>query len=588
MFLHLRPPSLAGQDARRIRFTKATTKGAHHVITALVEIENQDQLASGTNREILQRQMRAAFDRVRTLGQGIIVDSRWSTCQGRECARVDFVLEDREKLEASGTILLLTGREYYLLHPDTPTVIAKLAYSQRLPKGESPLPIDAEVRPFLKSLVFAPLRAGGRLAPQGPDGACVAMQESPEPPGAAAQRSPKRDVAERVLAEIDLPALQRDSLTLSPDGKRVAYVLRVGQLWFAVVDGKAGKASTFAPSPIFSPDSRRVAYVAPARAGRSVVVDGQEGKPHTDIEARSLHFSPDSRRVAYAAREPDGAFIVVDEQEGKRYEAAWSPIFSPNGKRVAYGAAQGRKRFVVVDGQEGKPYSIAYGYVFSPDSKRVAYGAHQGRTAFVVVDGEERKPYEDLVCPPVFSPDSRRVAYVAAQGGKQVVVVDGQEGEPYDRISCPPIFSPDSRRVAYAAQVGPDTPMNREQFLVVDGKAGEPFDAIGTYRFSPDSTRVAYTGRVGTKWLVVTDGREGKAYDRILDGPVFSPDSKRVAYGAQMREKWFAVVDESARGPYDTMGTRSPGARIVFDSATALHYLALKGSRIYLVEEQIR
>jgi hypothetical protein len=170
------------------------------------------------------------------------------------------------------------------------------------------------------------------------------------------------------------------------------------------------------------------------------------------------------------------------------------------------------------------------------------------------------------------------------------VVVDGKEGKPYDRISCFPGFSPDSKRVAYWAQVGPDWPSDHEEFVVVDGKEGEPFDTIPMYpfHFSPDSKRVAYTARVGTQWLVVVDGKEGNPYDRIVRGPIFSPDSKRVAYAAQVGDKWFVVVDEQAGSPYDTMGLRVFEARLIFDSANSLHYIAPRGNRVYFVEERIR
>jgi hypothetical protein len=68
-------------------------------------------------------------------------------------------------------------------------------------------------------------------------------------------------------------------------------------------------------------------------------------------------------------------------------------------------------------------------------------------------------------------------------------------------------------------------------------------------RVSPDSKRVAYTVVAGTKQFVVVDGKEGKQYNGIIN------------FG---------------------------GGRIVFDSADSLHYLALKGTGIYLVQESIK
>jgi hypothetical protein len=68
-----------------------------------------------------------------------------------------------------------------------------------------------------------------------------------------------------------------------------------------------------------------------------------------------------------------------------------------------------------------------------------------------------------------------------------------------------------------------------------------------------------------------------------------SPDSRRMACMARvrkwLREKWSVVVDGKEEKPYDAIV--AIGGRIVFDSAHRLHYLAVKGDNIYLVEERI-
>jgi hypothetical protein len=65
-----------------------------------------------------------------------------------------------------------------------------------------------------------------------------------------------------------------------------------------------------------------------------------------------------------------------------------------------------------------------------------------------------------------------------------------------------------------------------------------------------------------------------------------SPDSKRVAYGAGMGDKQVVVVDGKEGKQYDNIVVTG-GGKIIFDSADSLHYLALKGDEIYLVEERI-
>ena len=183
------------------------------------------------------------------------------------------------------------------------------------------------------------------------------------------------------------------------------------------------------------------------------------------------------------------------------------------------------------------------------------------------------------------SPDNRRVAYVIKVGNKQCVVVDGKEEKQYDGIGANSlIFSPDSKRVAYGARLG------NNWFVVVDRKEKKQYDDIakGTPLFSPDSKRVAYGAREGVTWFVVVDEKEEKQYDDIGQGsPLFSPDSKRVAYGARVGNKWCVVVDRKEEKQYDGIVTKREGS-IIFDSAESLHYLALIGNDIYLVEERIK
>src|SRR6056297_1965200 len=185
--------------------------------------------------------------------------------------------------------------------------------------------------------------------------------------------------------------------------------------------------------------------------------------------------------------------------------------------------------------------------IVSPDNRRVAYAIKKDDRWAVIIDGDKQKKYVNMMENfPIFSPDSEKVAYVAKKNDKAVVVVDSEEGQPYDNIlSGTPIFSPDGERVAYGAIEG------EQRFVVIDGK-------------------------------------EQKRYDGILAGtPIFSPDGKRVAYGAIEGDKWFVVVDGEKQKEYDAL-IAIGGGDIVFNKPNNLHYLALKGRSIYLVEERFK
>ncbi len=192
----------------------------------------------------------------------------------------------------------------------------------------------------------------------------------------------------------------------------------------------------------------------------------------------------------------------------------------------------------------------------------------------------------------VFSPDSTRLAYEAEEGDKKFVVVDGKEGKRYDSISYP-IFSPDGAHVAYRAEKSRKLWRRGWACVVVDGKEGKRYDGIWLSPiFSPDSTRLAYKAEKwffgkGFKKSVVVDGEEGKRYDSTCPFPIFSPDSTRMAYVAEEGDKEFVVVDGEEGKKYDHIFTLGRG-RIVFDLPDTLHYLAQKGTSIYLVEEEIK
>lgn len=268
----------------------------------------------------------------------------------------------------------------------------------------------------------------------------------------------------------------------------------------ALGDGVAGKTyhSIDWQSVTFSPDSRRVAYVVEryeklpestpemSVIGRvaQVVVDGSEGPDFESIDG--LRFSPDSRRVAYAACENgkytvivadaeactrDGIFIPVlpsacaapgtprpqpaVQLDGRAYDDVSEVQFSPDSRRLGYVGARGDRQTVVVDGAEGPAFDTAGYITFSPDSRHLAYMVRRAGMQSAICDGAERAsyawPHSAATDNPVFSPDSKRFAYILPVGDKRCVVVDGVGGKPYDGIRTLPIFSPDSRHFAYEA-----------------------------------------------------------------------------------------------------------------------------------------
>ena len=450
--------------------------------------------------------------------------------------------------------------------------------------------------------------------------------------GAWSQEAAESTATETVLGKIDPVSWIKETVVVSPDATKLAYVARADGKQRVVVDGQEGKlydeivaGRIRACCIVFSPDGKRVAYVARSGGKSLVVVDGTEGKPYDEIDMDYILFSPDSKRTAYRARAGTEWVVVVDSQESKRYAGLGSrevsykrgritygvicgpPLaFSPDGTRLAYLAALGGKWFVVVDGREGKHYDnvVMPERVFSPDGKRTAYWGRVGDKWHGVVDGKEGKPHDGpgiaamaenyqlailATGSLVFSPDSRRFAYVAQEGDEELefaLVVDGQEWSRYDYVdTLGPVFSPDSTTIAYIVRSQGN---EFKESVVVDKQRGTPYEGVLAPVFSPDSGRIAYPAYDGTKWFVVLDGQEGKRYDYVgtpyssgrsaagLVGfrrLIFSPDSKRLAYGAQVGDKWLVVVDGEEGKQYDEIGmcglVFSPDSRAVAYAARA-------------------
>lgn len=120
----------------------------------------------------------------------------------------------------------------------------------------------------------------------------------------AQEESPNRVVTEKLIARIDVSSWIQETFKVSPDGRRIAYSVKVSK-WFGLL------GTTW-----------------------SVVVDGKEGKQYDRIGTGTPIFSPDSKRVAYGAQVGDKWFVVVDGREGQQYDA----IVTVGGGRILFGS----------------------------------------------------------------------------------------------------------------------------------------------------------------------------------------------------------------------------------------------------------
>lgn len=410
------------------------------------------------------------------------------------------------------------------------------------------------------------------------------------------QRAPKVEAARvrLVTREVSLGRAQAGELkgtrAVSPDRGHVAFVAKVAGGEAAYVDGRAGKTyPSIANDPIseagtlypftFSRDGRHVAYVAHlsnGRAPRRVVVDGKEGPAFDYIWSGGLHFSDDGKHFAYTAERDGKRFVVVDGVESAPYERVTTPAsreYKDRGFVIAFQAARDGRQLFVVNGQEFAEDD--------PKGREMFFGVEAGHPRevaregkyFVAWEGTEVGPFDEPIGTSLRATprgEGRLVTFEGKRGGKQVAVVDGVEGKPYDYVG--PIYvSPGGGHVLYAARQG------KEAFVVLDGKEGPKFSDIdidyGESPFSPDGRHYAYAASnedaADMRFLVVTDGKEGRLYDFISD-VTYTPDGAHLLYLAFDRSRWktFLVRDGEEVAAYEHLSANvlrfSPDGRRMY------------------------
>lgn len=353
-------------------------------------------------------------------------------------------------------------------------------------------------------------------------------------------------------------SIETFTLTLSPDGQRVAYGAKYGNFWYIVIDGREHGPYFEIGKPSFSSDSRMVAYEAKEGELWNVFL-GDKRSPdaislfnrpifnknltklfwveNTKNENEFLYVTSDldfnviQKTVMHTTKyttNVDNEFVaVVDKlgdkerviefnisnpdtvKKGMLYDEVRDLVFSQNGKELAYFASRGKQLFVVLNGKNEEIPRGSYPSppVIRPDGKATGIIVSGDDWAFVhhSFKGVSQKNVRYQECADVaFSKDSKHVAYVAIKNGRFIIVTNGVEGPPFDRVISPQ-FSPDSKTLVYRAR------QDGKRFVVIA-------DAV--------------TGKVI---------REHPRYERVFE-TTFTADGKSVAYGVMDKnELWWKV-----------------------------------------------
>ncbi len=148
------------QAANRIRFAKLSGETASRGDAAFASVDglilNVRFQSPAEFLEFLEKSPieERVLQRWRPLRSKFKLDSSL----GSTCVQYEGAFEDAAVPQFPGSVFIINTRGFDCLHPHRPGVVVRITYGTRVLQGVQPPPIEAEVEPFLKSLVFTPIK----------------------------------------------------------------------------------------------------------------------------------------------------------------------------------------------------------------------------------------------------------------------------------------------------------------------------------------------------------------------------------------------------------------------------------------------
>lgn len=394
-----------------------------------------------------------------------------------------------------------------------------------------------------KSTSPAVLTASTQLGTISPDEQPVTQTQDPKHAGTPPDKAPAHIV-----------------IDINKAGRGYAYIARVGDTIHVVHNGRTGKAyqEVDANTLTLSPDGQRVAYGARAGEKWFVVADAREYGPFDEIGPPS--FSPDSRVVAFEGKSGTSWHIHLGDRKSPPAPSFFSkPLFSADSSRMLRLENTGdEKQFrhvfsdLAFGGQVVVPFS-SFNITVNEQLSRIAVIDRPG-DKYQVKLMDFMNPTQvaagslyDGILKLAFSSDGRHVAYIAQKGKGRFLVYDGkEEAIPSGEYPWPPVIRPDHAGVGLVI-VGKTGAFIHEAF------SGQKIPVPSTYKecadlaYSRDGRYHAYVAIRNEKFLIVANGQEGPVYDRVIS-PQFSPDGRFLIYRARQDGMRFVVVADAATG----------------------------------------
>jgi WD40 repeat protein len=453
----------------------------------------------------------------------------------------------------------------------------------------------------------------------------------------SAQRSPAViRVTETVIGAVD-GFKTAIAMGISPDQRQFHYVVKRDRKEILVTSRGQSRPYDRISEGVYNPQSTRYAFVGTDGGHAMAIVDGAASRPYDQIDPRDLRFSPDGRHFAFRATRAAQQFIELDGREIGPFQDVLGLTFAPD-QQLLYGyMTRQNGRWIVTCGQhQSAAYervSGARGITFSPDGKTWTYHATLAGQSLNIVEGSLSASYPGAEPrrPPTFSTDGNRLLFPALSTDGQSIdarIVSLRDPEAQTTIEGDEVFfSQDLQRLAaakrtatgeYAVTVNAVTyhvksvnppavhfsatgaryMIHANGFsrdaetanLIIDGEPAPVDHRVSSVAFSPDGSSWAYTATIREELMfrhvVVRDGRQIHVSSTSGEPRLtFGPDSRRLAYTvAHGYASWALAIDgEEAPNTYDFLPFE---ARLVFDSPSELHTIAVRNGQVLLVTLQ--